>query len=160
MKRTYSQFPQKPDFEQKYNFKANLPYIVGVIAGMDGQFGEFITDAPDIKRTPIIAKRAINIEISEKRTEFISLNKDNLSNVLKDIDNEGTIDFRIILRYTYLDEKYVRVPFKGDSFLVRTILDNGVLTIKVHRVDGLERTESGRIADTIVDEIVKNAPNV
>jgi len=160
MKRTFSQFPQKTEFEQKYNFRSDLPYIVGVMAGMDGEFGEFITDAPDIKRTPIKAKRAINIEISDKRVLFHSLNEDNVSSVMCDIDNEGTVDFKVILRYTYLDEKYDRVPFKGDSFLVRTNLENGVLTIKVHHVDGLGRTESAKIAETIVNEIVKNAPNV
>lgn len=160
MKRTYSQFPQKPEFEQKYNFKADLPYIVGVMAGMDGQFGEFITDAPDIKRTTLKAKRTINIEISNKRVEFQPLNMDNLNSVLQDIEREGTVDFRVILRYSYLDEKFDRVAFKGDSFLVRTSLDNGVLMMKVHRIDGLGRTESGKIADIIVDEIVKNAPDV
>jgi hypothetical protein len=30
--------------------------------------------------------------------------------------------------------------------------------LNVHHIDGMGRTESGRIADTIVDEIIKNAP--
>ncbi len=160
MKRTYHQFPQKPDFEQKYNFKADLPYIVTVMAGMDGQFGTFITDAPDLKGHTIKAKRLINIEITDRRTDFHSLSKDDLESVLRDVDREGTVDFRVALRYSYLDEKYDRVPFKGDTYLVRTNLENGILTMKVHHIDGLGRTECAKVADTIVNEIVRNAPDV
>lgn len=49
---------------------------------------------------------------------------------------------------------------KGDSYLVRANLEKGVLTMKVHHIDGMGRTECARIADTIVDEIVRNTPNV
>ena len=160
MKHTYHQFPQKPDFEQKFKFAADLPYIVRVMAGMDGQSGTFITDAPDLKGRTIKAKRAIKIDIVDKSTDFYSLNKDNVGAILHGLDSEGTVDFRVNLRYTYLDIKYDRVPFKGDSYLVRTNLQNGVLTMKVHHIDGMGRTESGRIADTIVEEIKRNAPDV
>ncbi len=160
MKHIYHQFPQKPDFEQKFKFGADLPYIVRVMAGMDGQFGTFITDAPDLKGRTIKAKRAIKIDIVDKSTDFYSLGKDNVDAVLGGLESEGTVDFRVNLRYTYLDQKYDRVPFKGDSYLVRTSLQNGVLTMKVHHIDGLGRTESGRIADTIVEEIKRNAPDV
>ncbi|MCZ7356283.1 MAG: hypothetical protein O8C66_11140 [Candidatus Methanoperedens sp.] len=160
MKRTYHQFPQKPEFERKYNFKADLPYIVTVMAGMDGQSGTFVTDAPDLKGSTIKAKRSINIEIADRSTDFYSLNKNNLGSVLSTVDNEGTIDFRVALRYSYLDEKFDRVPFKGDSYLVRANLEKGVLTMKVHHIDGMGRTECARIADTIVDEILRKTPNV
>lgn len=160
MKRTYHRFPQKPEFVQKYNFKADLPYIVKVMAGMDGQFGTFITDTPDLKGRPITAKRTINIEITDKRTDFIPLDKYSLDSVLADVDNEGTIDFRIILKYSFLDKKYDRVPFKGDSFLVRTSFENGVLSMMVHHIEGMGRTECARIADTVVEEIRRNASDV
>ncbi|MBU4491195.1 MAG: hypothetical protein KKD69_01900, partial [Euryarchaeota archaeon] len=88
------------------------------------------------------------------------LNKNTLDSVLKDVDAEGIIDFRVNLNYSFLDEKFDRIPFKGDSFLVRTDLENGVLTMKVHHIDGMGRTDCERIADTIVDEIVRNAPHV
>ncbi|VVB96780.1 Uncharacterised protein [uncultured archaeon] len=160
MKRTYHQFPQKPEFEQKYNFKADLPYIVKVMAGMDGQFGTFITDTPDLKGRPITAKRTIDIEIADRRTDFTSLNKYSLDPILEDVDSEGTIDFKVVLKYSFLDKKYDRVPFKGDSFFVRTNLENSVLALKVHHIEGMGRTECARIADTIVEEIRRNAPDV
>jgi hypothetical protein len=160
MKRTYHQFPKEPEFERKYNFRADLPYIVRILAGMDGQSGNFITDGPDRKATPIKAKRSINVEITDRSVDFYPLNKNTLDSVLKDVTSEGTIDFRVILKYSFLDEKYDRVAFKGDSYLVRTDLENGVLTMKVHHIDGMGRTDCERIADTIADEIARNAPNV
>ncbi len=160
MRRTYHQFPTNPEFVRKYNFKENLPYIVKTIAGMDGQSGEFITDGPDRKGRPIKAKRSINIELTDKSVDFYPLNNSTLDSVLKDVKNEGIIDFKVTLHYSFLDDKFDRIPFKGDSYLIRTDLENSVLTLKVHNIDGLGRTESERIADTIVEEIVKNAPNV
>lgn len=160
MKRIYHQFPKEPEFERKYNFRADFPYLVKIMAGMDGQFGNFITDGPDRKATPIKAKRSIGIEITDKSIDFIPLNKNTLDSVLKDVTGEGIIDFRVNLNYSFLDEKFDRIPFKGDSFLVRTDLENGVLTMKVHHIDGMGRTDCERIADTIVDEIVRNAPHV
>jgi hypothetical protein len=158
MKRTYHQFPWKPELERKYNFKAGLPYIVRTIAGMNGQFGTFITDSPDLKGRPIQAKRSINIEITDRSVDFYPLNNDTVESVLLDVKNEGTVDFKVILNYSFLDNNFDRVPFKGDSFLVRTHLDSGILTMNVHHIDGMGRTECGRIADTIIDEIIKNAP--
>lgn len=160
MKRTYHEFPQKPEFERKYNFRADLPYIVRTLAEMDNQFGTFITDSPDLKGRAIKAKRSINVEITDKSVNFYPLNKDSLPDVLQDVKNEGTIDFRIALKYSFLDEKFDRVPFKGDSYLVRTQLENGVLTMRIHHIEGMGRTECARIADTIVDEIKRHAPNV
>ncbi len=160
MKRMYHQFPKEPEFERKYNFRADLPYIVKVMAGMDGQFGNFITDGPDRKATPIKAKRSISIEITDKSIDFYPLNKNTLNSVLKDITEEGIIDFKVNLKYSFLDEKFERIPFKGDSFLVRADLENGILTMKLHRIEGMGRTECERVADTIVEEITRNAPNV
>jgi len=158
MKRTYHQFPQKPELERKYNFKADLHYIVRTIARMNGKSGEFITDSPDLKGRPIQAKRSMNIEITDRSVNFYPLNDDTVESIIGDVKNEGTIDFKVTLKYSFLDDKFDRVPLKGDSFLVRTRLDSGILTINVHHIDGMGRTECGRIADTIVDEIIKNAP--
>jgi hypothetical protein len=160
MRRIYHQFPKNPEFERKYNFQADLPYIVRTMAGMDGQFGTFITDGPDLKGTPIKAKRSINIEITDKSVDFNPLNKNTLNSVLQDVTDEGIIDFRVNLKYSFLDEKFNRVPFKGDSYLVRAALENGILTMKVHRIDGMGRTDCERITDTIVEEIARNTPDV
>jgi hypothetical protein len=161
MKRIYHHFPQTPEFEKKYNFKADLPYFVRTMAEMDGKFGEFITDSPDLKGKTIKAKRDIKVEITDNSVEFYPLNKDNVDSVLgRDIKQEGTVDFRVSLKYSFLDSKYDRIPFKGDSFIVRAKLEKGILTIKVNHIDGLGRTDAARIAETIVDEIVRNAPNV
>ena len=160
MKRTYHEFPQKPEFERRYNFRADLPYIVRTLAEMDNQFGTFVTDSPDLKGRTIKAKRSINVDITDRSVNFYPLNKDSLQDVLKDVKAEGTIDFRIALKYSFLDEKFYRVPFKGDSYLVRTQLEGGVLTMKIHHIEGMGRTECARIADTIVDEIKRHAPNV
>ncbi len=160
MKRMYHQFPKEPEFERKYNFKADLPYIVKVMAGMDGQFGTFITDGPDRKATPVKAKRSINVEITDKSIDFFPLNKNTLNSVLRDITEEGIIDFKVNLKYSFLDENFQRVPFKGDSFLVRTDLEDGILTMKLHHIEGLGRTACERVADTIVEEITKSAPKV
>ena len=160
MKRMYHQFPKEPEFERKYNFKADLPYMVKVMAGMDGQFGTFITDGPDRKATPVKAKRSINVEITDKSIDFYPLNKNTLNSVLRDVTEEGIIDFKVNLKYSFLDDKFERVPFKGDSFLVRADLENGVLTMKLHHIEGMGRTECERVADTIVEEITRNAPKV
>lgn len=158
MKRIYHQFPANPEFERKYNFRADLPYIVGIMAGMDAQFGDFITDSPDGKGRPIKAKRSINVEITDRSVDFYPLNKNTLASVLRDVSGEGIVDFRVNLKYSLLDEKFDRIPFKGDSYLVRADLSNGILTMKVHHIDGMKRTDCERIADTIVEEIAKHAP--
>jgi hypothetical protein len=160
MRRTYHLFPQNPEFERKFRFEADLPFLVRTMAGLDGQFGMFITDGPDRKATPIQAKRSIGIEITDKSVDFVPLNKYSIDSVLRDVTPEGEIDFKVNLNYSVLDANYNRVAFKGDTFLVRTNLDNGVLTMKIHLTDGQARTDPERIADTIVEEIKRKAGNV
>lgn len=156
-KRVYHYFPQQVDFEQKYNYRGDLPYLVRTLAGMDEKFGMFITDSADSKGKPIKAKRKIGVEIADKKVDFVPLNSKTLDSIMGDIESSGILDFRVTLKYSYLDEKYDRVPFKGDVYLVRSDLSNGILKLSVHHIDGLGRTECSRIADTIVDELQRNA---
>lgn len=156
MKRTYHLYPQEPEFERKFRFAEYLPFLVRIMSGMDGQSGEFITDGPDRKATPVKAKRSIEIEITDKSVDFVPLNKNTLDQVLRDVTPEGTIDFRLILRYSVLDSNYNRIAFKGDTYIIRTNLEGGVLTLNIQLTDGLGRTDCERIADTIVEEIKRN----
>ncbi|MCX9083843.1 MAG: hypothetical protein OIN87_03475 [Candidatus Methanoperedens sp.] len=157
MKRTFHLYPQNPEFEIKFRFEEYLPFLVKIMAGMDGQSGEFITDGPDRKATPITAKRSIGIEITDKSVDFVPLNKNTLNEVLMDVSHEGTIDFKVFLRYSVLDSNYNRIAFKGDTYLVRTNLEGGILKMNIHLTDGNGRTDCERIADTIVEEIKRNA---
>jgi hypothetical protein len=157
MKRMYHLYPRDPEFERKFRFAEKLPFLVRIMAGLNGQSGEFITDGPDRKAIPIKAKRSIAVEITDRSVDFVPLDKNTLDKVLRDVTPEGTIDFKVILQYSVLDSNYNRVAFKGDTYMVRTDLDNGVLTMKIHLTDGLGRTDCERIADTIVEEIKRNA---
>ncbi len=156
MRRTYHRFPQKPEFERKFRFEADLPFIVRTMSGLDGQSGTFFTDGPDKNGTPVEAKRFINVEIAQNRVDLLPLNKNTLDLVIRDIASEGTIDFIINLKYSFLDTNYNRVGFNGDTYIVRTILENGILTMQIHLIDGYARTHCERIADTIVEEIKRN----
>lgn len=45
-KRIYHKFPHREvEFEQKYRYHSDLPYLVKVMANMDGKFGMFVTES-------------------------------------------------------------------------------------------------------------------
>ena len=69
------------------------------------------------------------------------------------IDQNGTLDFRFRILYSYLDKNYLKVATRGDTFLVRSELTDAILTLKVHLEEGPGHTTCNEIADTIVDEI-------
>lgn len=85
--------------------------------------------------------------------DFENLNYKNVDQMIDTIEKEGIIDFKVVLNYSYLDGKYNRVPFRGDTYLVRALLENEVLVLQIHRIEGPGRTEAGRVADTIIEEI-------
>ena len=91
--------------------------------------------------------------IVENNLDFAHLTLDNVEGHLDGIESDGTLDFKVSLKYSYLDGKYNRVPFAGDDYLVRAHLDGDLLTLKVHLDAGQGRTECGRVADTIVEEL-------
>ena len=98
-------------------------------------------------------KRNIAIDIAQANVDFVSLTNQNLENIMLDIEQDGTIDFRFRILYSHLNKKYSRIATRGDTFLVRSELANGILTLKVHLADGPGHTTCNEIADTIVDEI-------
>lgn len=153
-KRIYHRFPHREvEFEQRNRYYADLPYLVKVMAGMDGKFGMFSTESIARKGSRIQARREIGVEIVMNGLDFSPLNYRNVDSIIDTIEPKGTIDFRVSLKYSYLDGKYNRVPFKGDIFLVRIILEDDILTLRINHIDGPGRTECGRVADTLIDEL-------
>ncbi|WMW25599.1 hypothetical protein RE474_02430 [Methanolobus sediminis] len=120
---------------------------------MDGKFGMFVTESVTKRGHRIQAKREISVEIVANGIDFSHLNYDTVDGVLDTLEPEGIVDFRIHLRYSYLDGKYNRVPFRGDIYLVRAILEHELLVLQINHIDGPKRTECGRLADTIIDEL-------
>lgn len=152
----YCGFPlEGVDFEQRYRYRADLSYLLRVMAGMDGKFGMFTTkpaQGDDLK-----VKRIIRVDIAKNRTDFTPLNNDTMGRYESGISGEGTLDFKVTLEYTYLDSNYNRVPMKKDSYLVRSQLEDGFLTLGVKHDKGPGLTGSQSIADTIVVELERNS---
>lgn len=153
-KRIYHRFPHRQiEFEQKYRYHSDLPFFTKVMANMDGKFGMFVTESVTQRGHRIQAKREIRVEIVTNGLDFAPLNYENVDEIIGTIEKEGILDFRISLNYSYLDGKYNRVPFRGDIYLVRAILENELLVLQINHIDGQKRTECGRVADTIIDEL-------
>jgi len=153
-KRIYHRFPHREvEFEQKYRYHSDLPFFTKVMANMDGKFGMFVTESVSQRGHRIQAKREIRVEIVTNGIDFAPLNYENVDEIIATIEQEGILDFRISLNYSYLDGKYNRVPFRGDIYLVRAILENELLVLQINHIDGQKRTECGRLADTIIDEL-------
>ena len=105
------------------------------------------------------AKRNIAVDIAESNIDFVQLTNQNLEKIKLNIDKNGTIDFRFRILYSHLDENYRKVPNRGDTFLVRSELSDGILTLKVHLADGPGHTTCNEIANTIADEIDRGNKN-
>lgn len=156
-KRIYHHFPlNEVEFEQQYSFWADLPYLVKTFAHMNNKSGSINIAT---QKGPITnAKRSIATDITEASVDFKPLTKD-LDTLLSTIMDNGTLDFRVRILYSYLDNNYNRIPLRGDTFLVRSDLTNGILTLKIHRTDGPGHTTCNEIADTIVEELGRSHSN-
>lgn len=156
-KRKYHRFPvQEVEFTQNYRFLGNLPYIVKILAGMNNKSGTITLQG---RSDPTLqAKRGIIVEIAESSMDFKPLGPANLDSVLEDIEDNGTLDFKIKILYSRLDKDYRRVAFNEDTFLVRCELIQGIMTLKIHLLHGPEHTNCGEIASTLVDEIIRGQP--
>jgi len=138
---------------QKYHFWDDLPFIVRTFAGMNNKTGSI--EMRDSRNQKLKAKRSIAVDIADSNIDFKQLTHRSFNNIIPDIEQNGILDFKIKILYSYLDKEYRRIPTKGDTFLVRSDLADGILTLKVHKVDGPGHTTCNEIADTIVNEIGK-----
>lgn len=155
-KRIYRYFPRRDlHFEQRYRYFFDLPYLTRAMAAVDGKFGMFSTSSPDFKGHMIQAKRDIFIYICEDGVDFSPLNVDTVDSIIGDIEPEGILDLRISLKYSYLDGRFNRVAFSGDDYLVRVNVESEMLILQIMLEAGPGRTECGRIADTILEELRK-----
>jgi len=68
-------------------------------------------------------KGDIAIDITEANIDFVHLTKN--------IDQDGTLDFRVRTLYSHLDINYNRVTTGSDTFLVRSELVDDILTMKI-----------------------------
>jgi hypothetical protein len=153
-KRIYYRFPERDvHFEQKYRYYEDLPYLVRTMAGLDGKHEMFTTESPDRKGQTTKAKRDIAVYIVENNLDFAHLSPASVDAVLAGIESGGTLDFKISLKYSRLDEKYKMIVFAGDEYLVRMHLDGDLLTLTVHLDSGPGRTECRQVAGTIVDAL-------
>jgi hypothetical protein len=139
-KRIYRSFPKYADLERKYRVRFPLSRFLKALRSMDGSSSEihFNHHGRDVK-----AKREILVEIADK-VEFVPL--------VDEIGDEKTVDFRINLRYSYLDERYNPIPLKGDTYLLRTNLERGILTLQLVHTDGPLYTGKEEVIS-----IIKNA---
>ncbi len=153
-KRIYYHFPQRDvHFEQKYRYYEDLPYLVRTMAGLDGKHEMLITESPDRRGHSIKAKREIVAYIVENNLDFAHLSPVSVDAVLVGIESGGTLDFKISLKYSRLDEKYKMIALTGDDYLVRMYLDGDLLTLTVHLDSGPGRTECRQVAGGIVEAL-------
>lgn len=156
MDRMYYQFPRNIDFERRYGFNADMRYLVKVMASLHGRSGSMEIETPglDVKRIvdTVKAKRSVFIEITEKKMDFMPMAAENLPKILGNIPQEGIIDYRITVRYSYLDKNFDRAPLKSDVFMVRTRLEED-LTIQVTGIGGQGRTLPEEIANTVETQL-------
>lgn len=156
MDRIYYHFPSNIDFERSYGYNADMRYFIKVMASIHGKSGsmEFDTPGPDIKRhvDTVRARRDVNVDVAERRVDFLPLTPQNLATVLQGLSPSGTTDFRMTVGYTYVDKNFNRMPLEGDVFLVRANVDGG-LTLQISCIKGQGRTTPEEIANTIETQL-------
>jgi hypothetical protein len=152
MDRVNYHFPQKIDFERHYGYNGDMKYLVKVIASMYGRGGkmEFDTTGPNVKRNPdeVKARRELIVDITDQRVDFVPLNERNTPAILPTIPEKGTVDFRVTVRYTYIDRNFDKMSLVDDVFMVRAKLD-GDLMLQVANTHGQGRTTPEEVANTI-----------
>lgn len=156
MERIYYRFPSQIDFERRYGYNADLRYLIKAIAGIHGKTGskDFETMGLGVKGRvdTVRAKREVEVGVADKRMDFLDLTPQNLAAVLPTIPPDGSIDFRITVKYLYLDRNFDRTTLQPDVFLVRATVD-GNLNLQVAVAEGQGRTLPEEIANTIETQL-------
>lgn len=144
----YPDFPAQVDFVKRYRFYSDLASFLRAMARLDGTFDTFITESPHMDGRLIRARRDFSLRVFDTG-RFVRMEE--LSSFPE--ADVSSIDIELALSYSYLNERYDRVFFKGDVFLVRASLEVDVLTLRICLVDGLGRTEGGMVAQIVVDTL-------
>jgi len=136
------------DIVKRYRFYSNVAAFLGTVARLDGTFDTFITQSPYATGRLIRARRDISVEVYDAQVRGF-VHPQELADVL---DADATCaDLEFSLSYSYLNERYDKIPFKGDVFLMRAAIEADVLTLKIYLEDGLGRTEGGMLAHMVAD---------
>ncbi len=155
-KRLYHRFPNRaPDFEQRYRYKSDLAHFLKVMAGMHKKYGMFEIEAPGGKT--VKAKREFHIGIADRGIDFMPLFPEKVEKLSMELDPQGTVDFKVEMKYLFMAEGIAGLPSKGDTFVLRADLQGDVLTLTVNLIDGSERTTPAEVANTVVEEIRRSA---
>ena len=156
MDRVYYEFPRRVDFERQYGFKGDMKYLTKVMSSIHGKSGamEFNTQGPNVKMNvdSVNARREVMVEVVKGKVDFVKLTPDNTQKELSSIPQNGTVDFRVTVMYSYFDKNFNRLPLPSDIFLVRSIL-NTDLTLQVTSIGGQGRTLPEEIANTIETQL-------
>ncbi|HIH69072.1 hypothetical protein [Methermicoccus shengliensis] len=146
----YPDFPSHADFVKRYRFYSDLTGFLHAMTRLDGTFDTFITESPHMDGRLIRARRDISLRIFDAKSGgFVHVGE--LSDFME--RDVSSIDLELALSYSYLNERYDRVSFKEDVFLLRADLDMDVLTLRICLVDGLGRTREDMVAQMVVDAL-------
>ncbi len=138
----------KSELTREYAFTGGLKGAVGAVVLMDREFDNFQTYRTNPEER-IQAKRELRVDVATGSVDFTPIENVEPDNV----EDSGTMDFRIRMIYSYLNENYSRMPIKGDSFLVRLKLLNDKLTIQAYRSKGDGRTSTEELVNTMIEMI-------
>lgn len=153
-KMMYHMFPREGvECEKSYGFGFELLKVATGISLMDRDFDNFRTRLPDHTERLVDAKREFEVSVVENNVDFIPIGEADISI----LGSDGTVDFKFDLYYSHLDDNYNRVPFRGDTHLLRVTVLGGELIIQVHHEKGSHVTSGEELADLVVKWVREKA---
>ena len=120
-------FPtSKVDLVKRYRFYSDLAGFLRAVARLDDTFDSFITGSPFAEGRLIRARRDVSVKVYDARAgRFVRLQE--ITHALD--EDERCADLEVALSYSYLNERYDRVPLEGDVFLVRASIELSLIHI-------------------------------